>query len=111
MLSLCERYRIDYRIRRYIPKDFRRENYEIAQKLLDKAYVCQITGKPWSNIFWAGQNINNLKESIRRIAQRGELQSIRNVNPSIEEYISKELKHMQGKSNMHLLKIDCQIEE
>lgn len=67
--------------------------YLIAQKLLDEAYVSQMLGKPWTNTFWAGQNINNLKESIQDIAARGELQKIRNVNPSIEESLLDLLRY------------------
>jgi hypothetical protein len=44
-------------------------------------------GKPWTKTFWAGQNINNLKESIEDIAERNELGRIRNVDPLIEEYV------------------------
>jgi len=46
-----------------------------------------MTGKPWTKTFWAGQNINNLGESIEDIAMRGELRSIRKVDTTIEEYV------------------------
>ncbi len=48
-------------------------------------------GKAWSKKYWAGMNIQNLKESIVAIAKRNELQKIRNVNDEIEEFIRKNL--------------------
>jgi DNA repair photolyase len=87
MLELCGKYELNFRIKRYIPEDFRRQNYLVAQKLLDESYLSQMLGKPWTKTFWAGQNINNLKESIEDIAERNELGRIRNVDPLIEEYV------------------------
>ena len=88
MFSLCHEHGLNFRLRRYIPDDFRKFNYLAAQKLLDDAYICQILGKPWRNTFWAGQNINNLGESITEIAKRGELKRIRNIAPSIEKLLT-----------------------
>jgi DNA repair photolyase len=84
MFALCKKYRISYRIKRYIPDDFRRENYLVAEKLLHRAYEAQMLGRAWSNTHWAGMNIQNLEESILDIKDRGELSKIRNVNDGIE---------------------------
>lgn len=84
MLDLCDEHGLEFRVRRYLPDDFRRLNYKIAQKLLDEAYVCQALGKPWKELFWAGQNINNLRESIAETCRRGQLCSIGNLSPSLE---------------------------
>ena len=88
MFSLCQEYRLNFRLRRYIPEDFRRLNYLAAQMLLDDAYISQMLGKPWVNTFWAGQNINNLGESLADVAKRGELQQIRKITPSIEKLLT-----------------------
>jgi len=88
MFSLCQEHELDFRLKRYIPDDFRRFNYLAAQKLLDDAYICQMLGKPWTNTFWVGQNVNNLGESIAEIAKRGELMRIRNITPSIEKLLT-----------------------
>ena len=96
MLELCEKYKLSFRLKRYIPDDFRRQNYLVAQKLLDESYLSQMLGKPWTKTFWAGQNINNLGESIEDIARRNELRSIRNVDPSIEEYVLDLLRVARG---------------
>ena len=87
MLELCGENGLNFRLKRYIPEDFRKQNYLMAQKLLDESYLSQMLGKPWTKTFWAGQNINNLGESIENIARRGELRKIRNVDPAIEAYI------------------------
>jgi len=85
--ELCEKYGIRYRMKRFIPDDFRKYNYQIAEQFLNESYVLQCKGKPWTKLFWAGQNIQNLKESIIDIADRGELRTIRNVNEDLERRI------------------------
>ncbi|MFX1519746.1 MAG: radical SAM protein [Promethearchaeota archaeon] len=87
MLDLCVKYDLPYRVKRFIPNDFRRMNYIISEKLLNEAYRLQMLGKAWSNKHWAGLNIQNLKESIVNIAKRNELQKIRNVTNEIEAFI------------------------
>jgi DNA repair photolyase len=89
ILWLCEKYRIPYRMKRFIPSDFRRLNYMISEEFLNEAYDNQLKGRPWSNLYWAGQNIQNLNEPINSLADKKQLQSIRNVTPELEERISK----------------------
>lgn len=92
LFALCEKYKLLYRIRRFIPDDFRRKNYIITEKLLSQAYESQMLGEAWSNTFWAGQNIQNLKESIADTAKRNELRKIRNVDEKIESFVKESLK-------------------
>ncbi|NIM13925.1 MAG: radical SAM protein [Candidatus Aminicenantes bacterium] len=91
VLALCEKYRIPYRIKRYLPGDYRKPNYMIAEELLNEAYRLQVTGKAWSNMYWAGMNIQNLKESIAAVAARNELRKIRNVTNEILPFIWKNI--------------------
>jgi DNA repair photolyase len=95
VLALCKRYNIKTRIKRFIPNDYRKLNYIIAEKLLNQAYELQMLGKAWSNLHWAGQNIQNLKESIIEVAKRNELDKIRNVNQEIEEFINNILREVR----------------
>ncbi|RJP27146.1 MAG: radical SAM protein [Actinobacteria bacterium] len=90
-LDLCAAYDMPYRIRRFIPADYRAENYRIAEMLLNRAYDLMVTGKAWTRPHWAGMNIQNLKEPIVDVADRGELRAIRNVGPALEDFILKEL--------------------
>ncbi len=92
ILQFCKKYSIKYRIERFIPKDFRKLNYQIGQHLCDKSYNNQIQGKPYSNLLWAGLNISNLKESIQDVANRKELKKIKNVDDEIIEEIKPYLK-------------------
>jgi DNA repair photolyase len=88
MIQLYQKYNINCRMKRFIPEDFRKYNYLIAEEFLNEAFILQYTGKPYTSIFWAGQNIQNLKESIVDVAARDELQSIRNVNGELENRIN-----------------------
>ena len=96
-LGLCQKYRLNFRLRRYIPSDFRRQNYLVAQRLLDESYLSQILGRPWTKTFWAGQNINNLEEPIEGKARQHELRKIRNVDLQIEEYVLNLLQESSGR--------------
>jgi DNA repair photolyase len=87
ILALCEQYGLPYRIKRFIPMDYRRRNYRVAQALLDESYRLQMMGKAWTNKYWAAMNIQNLKESVTDIAGRNELHTIRNVDRDIERFI------------------------
>ena len=91
LLDNCKKYKLPFRIKRFIPDDFRKLNYIISEKLLNHAYYLQMTGQIWSNIHWAGMNIQNLKESVADIAGRNEFRKIRNVDSRIETYIIKNL--------------------
>jgi len=90
-LDLCERSSMPFRIRRYIPGDYRALNYRVAEKLLNRAYELLVTGKAWSRMHWAGMNIQNLKEDIAGVAKRDELRKIGNVDTALESFILEEL--------------------
>lgn len=92
VFKILEKYDMPYRIKRFIPNDYRKLNYILSEKLLNQAYKLQYTGKAWSNLHWAGQNIQNLRESVTDIASRGKLKKIRNVNDEIESFIIKNIK-------------------
>jgi DNA repair photolyase len=91
LAELCEKYKLRYRIKRFIPHDYRKENYAIAEKLFSIAYDNRIADKNWKNMYWTAHNIQNLRESIVSVAIRNELQTIRNVNGKIELLIKKAL--------------------
>ena len=89
LFNLCNEYNVNYRMKRFIPDDFRKVNYTIAEKFLNTSYKRQICGGNWKTIFWAGQAIQNLRESVVHIASRDELLSIKNVNKPIEDYLKQ----------------------
>ncbi len=92
IIELCDKYGISTRTKRFIPNDFRQWNYIVAEKMFDESYLAQVNGKAWSKVYWAGQNVQNLKESIIDIAARGELQTIRNVDTAIAARIMQWLE-------------------
>ncbi len=89
LLRLCQEYGLPYRIPRYIPEDWRATNYRIAELMLNRAYENQIQSLPWKNLFWAGQNVQNLKEPLEAVAKRGELETIRNVRGKIKDRVEE----------------------
>ena len=90
--ALCDAAQLPTRIKRFIPDDFRRTNYQIAEQLMNEAYHQQMVGTPWENLYWAGQNIQNLKEPIADVAARDELATIRNVRGNIREKVEQLLQ-------------------
>ncbi|MBD3353662.1 MAG: radical SAM protein, partial [Candidatus Lokiarchaeota archaeon] len=83
ILDLCEKHSIPTRMKRWIPTDYREKNYQIAEFLLNKAYYKQINGQYHWHLMKAGWSIQNLKESILKIKDRGELMNIPNISTKI----------------------------
>lgn len=96
ILGLCEEFRVPYRLRRFIPDDFRSTNYRVAEELIDESYLAQILGKPWTNLYWAGQNVNNLKEPLESVAQRNGLGGIRNMTPELQSRVRNAIEGYRG---------------
>jgi DNA repair photolyase len=103
LLSYCDKYKISFRVKRWIPSDYRKWNYKISELLLNKEYIDKVnTGNSNKNMMWAGLNLNNLEESILDVYQRGDLLKLKNFNKNIVEFIkpylekSKELKRKRG---------------
>jgi DNA repair photolyase len=87
IISLLNDRGMPHRIRRFIPNDYRRTNYLLAEELCNEAYEQQSMGRAWTDRYWAGMNIQNLKRPIEDVARRGELREIRNVDESIERFV------------------------
>ena len=80
LLELSKQYELPWHMPRYLPADFRYLNYRIAGYLLNRSRLRQMIGGDWQQLHWAGQAIQNLKESIIAVASRGELATIPNVH-------------------------------
>jgi len=94
LLSLCNEYNIPIRLKRWIPKDFRKWNYKISELLLNKEYMEFVeTGKSNYDLKWAGLNLNNVKESIIDVSKRGDLSKLPNFNSEIVEFVEPILKN------------------
>ncbi|MBY9006978.1 MAG: radical SAM protein [Candidatus Lokiarchaeota archaeon] len=92
-LKYCEKYKLPIRIKRWIPLDYRKWNYKIAELLLNKEYMESMkSGRRNKSMMWAGLYLNNLKESIMEIYKRGELGKLTNFSKSIIDYVSPYLE-------------------
>ncbi len=103
LLYYSEKYDLSIRIKRWIPKDFRKWNYKISELLLNKVYLDNLkTGKSNKTMMWAGLNLNNLEESILDVYKRGELSKLQNFKPEIIKFVrpyldkTKELNLRKG---------------
>lgn len=92
LIELCEKHDLPYRMPRFIPEDFRKVNYLVAEQLLNHAWKLQMLGRNATTVLWAGMNIQALKEDIREVAARGELRNIRNVQGKIAAGVDRLLK-------------------
>jgi len=94
LYELCKKFNLSVRVKRWIPKDFRKWNYKISELLLNKEYVESITkGINNNKLKLAGRHLNNLPESIIEVYRRGELSRLNSFTPEIidivEDYIGK----------------------
>jgi len=102
LLGICEKYHVPIRIKRWIPRDFRKWNYKLSEILLNHEYMKSLRGKPDNAMKWAGLHLNNLGESILDVYKRGELAKLPNFNNNIIKFVepylerSKELKAKKG---------------
>lgn len=96
LYSLCKKYDIPVRERRWIPNDYRKWNYKIAEILLNKEYIDMLTsGISNNNLKWAGLNLNNLKESILEVYKRGDLSNLKNFNSQIIQLVEPILEQSE----------------
>ncbi len=91
-LELSRKYKVPLRMRRYLPPDYRRENYWLAGQLADRAYYRWLEGRSYQRHLTIAGRINSLKEDIRNVIRRDELQSRLKIDaelrPELEELTS-----------------------
>ena len=104
LFELCAKYRLAFRIKRFIPDDFRKTNYTIAEAFLNEAYGLQMSGKQAKALYWAGQNIQQLKESIIEIARRGDLAGIKGIDQEILQRLKAILPEKLGGDQAELFR-------
>jgi DNA repair photolyase len=93
LLTLCQKYDIAIREKRWIPNDYRKWNYKVSELLLVKDYLDELsTGKSNKSFYWAGLNLNNLEESIINVYRKGELAKLKNFNSKVREFVEPYLK-------------------
>jgi len=104
LLTLCKKYDVAMREKRWIPNDYRKWNYKISELLLVKDYMNKLTsGKSNKSFYWAGLTLNNLEESIITVYKRGELATLKNFNSEVIKFVEpylKRSKEMNEKTGM-----------
>lgn len=99
LLKLCQENQLSYRIQRFIPHDYRKTNYVIAEMLFNEAYEKQLLGSYGKKLYWAAQNIQQLIEPIEDVARRGALRKITNGDSELEEKVSIALAKYAGEGS------------
>ncbi|MBY9003325.1 MAG: radical SAM protein [Candidatus Lokiarchaeota archaeon] len=94
LYKLANDYKIPIRVKRWIPKDYRKWNYKVSEHLLNEEYIGSVVhGKSNNNMKWAGLNLNNLKESILDVYKRGALKSLDNFNSEVINIVEPFIKN------------------
>ncbi len=84
---LCKKYDLKINVPRWIPDDFRKNNYRAAEKLLNLAQIRKIHGKSYKELYWAGMNINNLKNSLGYLVAKNTIYKEIKMNAEIQDII------------------------
>jgi len=92
IINLCEKYNIPFKINRYIPQDYRKYNYELASKFMEKSVISFLNNTEWKRYFWAALNIQNLTESVSDILKRYEISTVKQIDKDMDELIDKILR-------------------
>jgi len=94
LFDLSQKYNLPIRVKRWIPKDYRKWNYKLSEILLNQEYFDVIkTGKSNNAMKWAGLKLNNLKESILNVYRNGKIYQLdgfyKNEIEIIEPFLEK----------------------
>jgi DNA repair photolyase len=92
LMTLCKQYDLATRLKRWIPEDFRKKNYRIAERLLNEAYYDKIQGRSYFNMQRVGLAIGNLKIPIDQLYTTGFLHQIEYMDDNVLKKIKPFLK-------------------
>ena len=97
---LCKKHNINLRIKRWIPNDYRKYNYIIAQEMLNKAYFLQIQGKKYYHYQKAGLEIQNFTNSVVNLYHQDKLKDFDFIKPKIYEMIKEKVENVKIKGSL-----------
>lgn len=72
LVELSAEYKVPLRLRRQLPKDFRRENYRLAAWIANNAYYRMLAGKPYKDLHSLARFINRLPVDVRNLVKNVE---------------------------------------
>lgn len=85
--ELCEKHGLNIRMKRYIPDDYRKNNYILSEKMFNHCYYINLSGKQNSNLFFTAQKIQNLSRPVNDYISAGRLKDISDMTPETEKFI------------------------
>lgn len=69
LFDLAAQFELPVRIPRWIPYDYRNNNYRLAEALFAEAYKRQMLGGDWHGLFWGAHNIQNFSSDILTLTE------------------------------------------
>lgn len=90
--KLCQKYKINTRVQRWYPSDFRNSNYKAAEKLFSLSYENPITGRINKDLYWAAMHIQNLPRSLGSLEASGDLNKLKYLTSKIRKIINPYIK-------------------
>ncbi len=87
LLKLSEEHRVPIRIPRFLPNDFRRENFWVAEMLAGIAHTRHLAGKPHRSFRTAARHINDLGFDIRNLIRHNIPFEHNWITPSVKPYL------------------------
>ncbi len=101
LFNLSQKYNLPLRVKRWIPKDYRKWNFKISEILLNKEYLDLIKmGKSNTTMKWAGLKLNNLKESILNIYKNDKIYQLEGFYKKEIDIIKPYLEKLDKKTNL-----------
>ena len=101
LFNLSQKYNFPLRVKRWIPKDYRKWNFKISEILLNKEYLDLIKmGKSNTTMKWAGLKLNNLKESILNIYKNDKIYQLEGFYKKEIDIIKPYLEKLDKKTNL-----------
>ncbi|MCY3413558.1 MAG: hypothetical protein INQ03_18090 [Candidatus Heimdallarchaeota archaeon] len=91
--KIVKKFSIPLRMQRYLPNDFRYNNYILAEKLLTESYDQLLFGKRNNQLHWAAMHIQNLDRDIMDYYDSDALSEIQGVK-EISSRIKKDIREI-----------------
>jgi DNA repair photolyase len=76
ILEKADKYQLPLRMKRYIPQDFRKDNYRLSEILFNESYMHYMKGKEDAVFRKLADNINNLSSSVSDMNDQSLIQQL-----------------------------------
>ncbi|MEZ5059679.1 MAG: radical SAM protein [Saprospiraceae bacterium] len=99
LFEIAKKYQLPIRIPRYIPDDYRNNNYRLAEELFKEAYTRQMLGGDWHGLFWGAHNIQNFNSDILTLSEEERSTALNlkeGLLEGINEWVDRNAKGREG---------------